>query len=132
LTQVNTGPPRASYNKEMKVTVYEYSKCSTCRKALKFLDARGVSYEKKPIVEAPPSRAELARMLALVGELKRLFNTSGELYRELKVSEKLKTMTPDQALDLLAKHGKLIKRPFVLGDDVGLVGFDEKRWAELF
>lgn len=116
----------------MKVTVYEYAKCSTCRKALKFLDGRGVSYEKKPIVDAPPSRAELETMLARVGELKKLFNTSGELYRELGIAEKLKTMSQAQALDLLAKHGKLVKRPFVLAGDAGLVGFDEKRWAEVF
>lgn len=116
----------------MKVIVYEYAKCSTCRKALQFLDKRGISYEKRPIVDQPPTRAELERMLAQVGELKRLFNTSGELYRELKVSEKLKTMSQDQALDLLANHGKLVKRPFVLAGDRGLVGFDEARWSELF
>ena len=112
----------------MKTTVYEYAKCSTCRKALKFLDSRGVAYDKKPIVESPPSRAELARMLAQVGDLRRLFNTSGELYRELKLSEKLKTMSADAALDLLAKHGKLIKRPLAVGDDIALVGFDESAW----
>lgn len=116
----------------MKVTIYEYAKCSTCRKALKFLDERGVAYEKKPIVDTPPSRRELEKMLAQVGELKKLFNTSGELYRELKVSEKLKTMTQDQALDLLAKHGKLVKRPFLLCGETGLVGFDEARWSEAF
>jgi arsenate reductase len=116
----------------MKVTIYEYAKCSTCRKALKFLDARGVAYEKKPIVDAPPSRAELEAMLGQVGELKKLFNTSGELYRELKISEKLKTMSASQALDLLSKHGKLVKRPFVLAGGTGLVGFDEKRWSQVF
>ena len=71
-------------------------------------------------------------MLGEVGDLKRLFNTSGELYRELKMSEKLKTMSRPEALALLAKHGKLIKRPFVLTEKTGLVGFDEKRWAEVF
>ena len=121
-----------SYNRKMKVIVYEYSKCSTCRKALKFLDAKGVSYETRPIVSAPPSRAELGRMLKLVGDLRKLFNTSGELYRELKMSEKLKTMGESEALDLLAEHGKLVKRPFVLAGDHGLVGFDEKAWAKVF
>jgi len=115
-----------------KVVVYEYAKCSTCRKALQFLDKKGIPYEKRPIVDQPPTRAELERMLARVGELKRLFNTSGELYRELKVSEKLKSMTQDQALELLSKHGKLVKRPFVLAGDEGLVGFDEARWSQVF
>lgn len=112
----------------MKLTVYEYAKCSTCRKALKWLDGKGVAYEAKPIVETPPSRAELERMLAAVG-LKRLFNTSGELYRELKISEKLPKMSEDEALTLLSKHGKLIKRPFALGPGVALVGFEEKAWS---
>jgi arsenate reductase len=115
-----------------RVIVYEYAKCSTCRKALQFLDKKGVAYEKRPIVEQPPTRAELETMLTRVGNLKSLFNTSGELYRELKVSEKLKTMTQDQALDLLAKHGKLVKRPFVLAGAAGLVGFDEDRWSQVF
>lgn len=117
----------------MKVKVYEYAKCSTCRKALKFLDGKKVAYEKLPIVDTPPSRAELSAMLKHVGgNLKRLFNTSGELYRELGVSEKLKTMTPEQAVELLSKHGKLVKRPFVLAGDKGVVGFNEPEWKELF
>lgn len=116
----------------MKVTIYEYAKCSTCRKALKFLDSKGVPYEKKPIVDTPPSRSELETMLGHVGELKKLFNTSGELYRELKISEKLKTMSKDEALSLLSKHGKLVKRPFVLAGTTGLVGFDEARWTQVF
>ena len=116
----------------MKPRVYEYEGCSTCRKALKFLDARGVVYEKVPIVTSPPSLAELKKMLALVGDLKRLFNTSGVLYRELKVGEKLKTMTTEQALALLAAHGKLIKRPFILLADRGLLGFKEDEWAAAF
>jgi arsenate reductase (glutaredoxin) len=116
----------------MDIVVYEYAKCSTCRKALKFLDARGISYKRMPIVEQPPSRQELARMHKHVGDLKRLFNTSGELYRELGLSQRLKTMSQDEALDLLARHGKLIKRPFVLAGDRGLVGFDEAQWKAMF
>ena len=117
----------------MKVKVYEYAKCSTCRKALKFLEGKKVAYEKVPIVDSPPSKAELAAMLKrLGGNLRRLFNTSGKLYRELGISEKIKTMTPEQALDLLSRHGKLIKRPFVLAGDKGLVGFDEDQWKRVF
>jgi arsenate reductase len=116
----------------MKIKVYEYEGCSTCRKALKFLDARGVAYEKAPIVRSPPSTAELKRMLARAGDLKRLFNTSGVLYREMKLGDKLKTLTEDQALALLAKHGKLVKRPFVLLEDRGLLGFKEAEWSAAF
>lgn len=108
--------------------VYEYEKCSTCRKALKFLDARGIPYTRVPIVEQPPTRAELEAALERGVELKRLFNTSGLLYRELKVGERLESMSRDEALSLLARHGKLVKRPFVLLKDRGLVGFDEARW----
>jgi Spx/MgsR family transcriptional regulator len=116
----------------MKIRVYEYEGCSTCRKALKFLDARGVDYERVPIVDTPPSLAELKAMLGRVGDLKRLFNTSGQLYRELNVSEKLEAMNETQALSLLARHGKLVKRPFVLLKDRGLVGFKEDEWSSAF
>src|SRR5262245_2358327 len=108
-----------------KVRIYEYAKCSTCRNALKFLDRSDVPYEKVSILETPPTRAELKKMLAAQGgNIKKLFNTSGEVYREKKIGDKLKTMTVDDALDLLASNGKLVKRPFVLTDDTGLVGFN--------
>ena len=116
----------------MKIKVYEYEGCSTCRKALKWLDARGVAYESVPIVDAPPALAELKKMRAFAGDLKRLFNTSGVLYRELKVGEKLKTLSEADALALLAKHGKLVKRPFVLLEDRGLLGFKEDEWSAAF
>lgn len=116
----------------MIVKVYEYEGCSTCRKALKFLDSRKVAYEAVPIVETPPSKAELKAMLKFSGELRRLFNTSGVLYREMGVGEKLKAMSEADALALLAKHGKLVKRPFVLLEDRGLLGFKEDEWAAAF
>ncbi|MBI5201347.1 MAG: Spx/MgsR family RNA polymerase-binding regulatory protein [Elusimicrobia bacterium] len=112
--------------------VYEYEKCSTCRKALKFLEARGVRYERVPIVERPPTPGELREMLRRIGDIKRLFNTSGELYREMKLSEKLPTMKAEEALDLLSRHGKLVKRPFALGATVALLGFDEAEWKKAF
>jgi Spx/MgsR family transcriptional regulator len=114
------------------VKVYEYSGCSTCRKALKFLDSRGVAYRAVPIVETPPSAAELKAMLKFAGDLRRLFNTSGVLYREMGVAEKLKTLDEAGALALLAKHGKLVKRPFVLLKDRGLLGFKEEEWKTAF
>jgi arsenate reductase len=116
----------------VKPKIYSFAKCSTCRKALKFLDARGARYEAVPIVETPPSKAELCEMLKRVGGLRKLFNTSGELYRELKLSEKLPHMSEDEALELLSKHGKLVKRPFALVGDKGLVGFDEAQWSAAF
>jgi Spx/MgsR family transcriptional regulator len=112
--------------------VYQYPRCSTCRKALKYLDGRGLAYEAVDITVQPPSRAELERMLACQGgELKRLFNTSGQVYRELGLSTKLPGLSQDQALDLLAANGKLIKRPFLLTESIGLVGFREADWAAL-
>lgn len=115
-----------------KILVYEYEKCSTCRDALKFLASRSCDVERRPIVDRPPSRAELKKMLGyLGGDLKRLFNTSGQVYRELKLGEKLPKMTESEALELLASDGKLIKRPFVLGEGFGVVGFREEEWKRL-
>lgn len=112
--------------------VYSYEKCSTCKKALNWLTARGAHFEVLPIVEKPPSIMELRTMLAHVGELKRLFNTSGELYREMKMSERLPEMKEDEALELLSRNGKLIKRPFILSSSAGCVGFKEEEWASKF
>lgn len=120
------------YNRGMTVKIYEYEGCSTCRKALKFLDARGISYQRVPIAETPPTPAELKAMLGFAGDLRRLFNTSGQVYRELGMGEKLKTMSQADALALLARHGKLVKRPFVLLKDRGLLGFKEDEWAAAF
>lgn len=120
----------------MATKVYEYKNCSTCQKALKYLDAAGVKYERLPIVDQPPTKAELKRMLAQVeaegGSFKTLFNTSGQQYRELGMSEKIKAgMTEAEALELLAQNGKLIKRPFLLTDKGGTVGFKPEVWKKL-
>lgn len=116
----------------MTVRVYEYEKCSTCRQALKFLDARKVPYQRVPIVDQPPTMAELKAMLAYTGDLRRLFNTSGLAYREMGLGEKLKSMSQADALALLAKNGRLVKRPFVLLKDRGLLGFKEAEWKAAF
>ena len=116
-----------------KTRIYEYSKCSTCRNALKFLDRNNVLYEKIPIVETPPTKAELRKMLAAQGgNVKKLFNTSRELYREMRIGAKLDTMSESEALDLLGAHGKLVKRPFVLAGDTALIGFKEEEWKKVF
>jgi arsenate reductase len=113
--------------------VYQYSKCSTCRKALAFLAKHEVPHESRDIVTSPPTKAELKRALTLTGlPLKKLFNTSGESYREGRFGERLATMTDAEALAALAGDGKLVKRPFVLGDDFALVGFDEAAYRARF
>jgi arsenate reductase len=114
-------------------TVYQYPKCSTCRKALGYLDAQGVSYESVDIVAKPPSRAQLASALKQSGlPVKRFFNTSGQSYRDGKFGERLPDMTEAQALDALAADGKLIKRPLVVGKGFVLVGFDADQYRERF
>lgn len=120
----------------MPIKVYQYKSCSTCQKALNFLDAKKISYQSIPIVEQPPSLLELKKMLHSVkeagGSFKNLFNTSGVQYRELNVSDKIKSgLTEAEALKLLSENGKLIKRPFLLKDDEGVVGFKEDQWKKL-
>lgn len=117
----------------MKPKVYHYPKCSTCRKALAFLDASKVPHERVDIVATPPSKAELRRALKLSGlPLKKLFNTSGQSYREGRFGERLSTMSETETIDALAADGKLIKRPLLLADDFALVGFDEAAYRQRF
>jgi arsenate reductase (glutaredoxin) len=111
--------------------VYVYSKCSTCQNALRFLQSKNIDFVRKEITETPPSVHELQSMLQYVnGNLKKLFNSSGQLYREMQLTEKLKTMSLPEALILLSQHGMLVKRPFLLGDNVGLTGFNEAEWSK--
>ena len=116
-----------------KVKVYQYPNCSTCKKALKFLDQRNIRYDSIDISSTSPSRRELESMLsANGGELRKLFNTSGKRYRELKLSEKLNDMSKREAIDLLANDGMLVKRPFLITNQVKTVGFKDSLWQELF
>jgi arsenate reductase len=109
--------------------VYTYAKCDTCRKALKFLRDHGVAFKELPIRETPPSPGELKQMLkSKGGNLRALFNTSGLDYRAQGLGEKLPGMSEADALKLLAGNGNLVKRPFVVGEEVFLVGFDEGAW----
>ena len=113
------------------LTVYTYANCDTCRRAVKWLRAQGIHFTEKPIRETPPSPVELRAVLAHLGgadALRKLFNTSGQDYRALKLGEKLPAMGEAQALALLAGNGNLVKRPFVVGERCGLTGFDEKVW----
>lgn len=117
----------------MKPQVYAYAKCSTCRKALAFLIRRDVAIETIDIVTKPPSKAELGRIQKLAGvPVKKLFNTSGQSYRDGRFGERLPSLTDAQALEALARDGKLIKRPLVVGKDFALVGFDEAAYKKRF
>lgn len=122
--------------KGMTITIYEYNGCSTCKNAIRFLEARKTEFIRVPIVESPPSLSELQKMVGYLkargSDFKKLFNTSGILYREMGISEKLKAgMTEAEALKLLSANGKLIKRPFLLTGKSGTVGFNEAEWKEL-
>ena len=110
--------------------LYQYPKCSTCRKAIKFLNEKNISFDLIDISQQQPNMAELQQMLKSQGELKKLFNTSGMQYRELDMKNKLPSLSEDEALLLLANNGMLIKRPFLIGGLVGLVGFKESIWLE--
>ncbi len=116
----------------MAVKVYQYAKCSTCRKALKWLDARGVDYSSVDIVTTPPKKAELSRALKSGFPLKKLFNTSGQSYRDGGWGKKLASISDAEALDALVADGKLVKRPFVIAGDTFLVGFDEPAYQSTF
>ncbi|MCA9580164.1 MAG: arsenate reductase family protein [Myxococcales bacterium] len=117
----------------MAIQFWHYPNCSTCRKAKKWLDQRGVKVTAIDIVDSPPSATVLAKVKQLSGvPVNKLFNTSGQVYREGKYKEKLAKMSEKEALQALASQGKLIKRPLLLAGDVALVGFREGDYAELF
>ncbi|MCR5798314.1 MAG: arsenate reductase family protein [Eubacterium sp.] len=108
-----------------------YPKCSTCQKAKKWLDENNIIYEERHIVESNPTYEELKTWYAQSGlPLKRFFNTSGMLYKEMKLKDKLQTMSEDEQLQLLATNGMLVKRPLVVADNVVITGFKESEWAE--
>jgi arsenate reductase (glutaredoxin) len=113
------------------VKLYLLANCDTCRRAVKWLRSRGIPFDEHAIREHPPSATELRAMLAAHdGEKRRLFNTSGRDYRELKLGERLPVMTESEAIALLGSNGNLVKRPFLIGDGVAMVGFDEDAWAK--
>jgi len=115
------------------IAVYQYPKCSTCRSALKWLDAHGVKYERIDIVESPPSKATLEKVLRQSGlPMARLFNTSGQSYRDGNFKQRLPKLSPAEALAELANDGKLIKRPLLIAPDRALVGFDESAYDAFF
>ncbi len=117
----------------MSVHVYHYSKCSTCRNALKWLAAHGVAYEATDLVASPPSAEKLAELHKRSGlPIARFFNSSGESYRAGGWKEKLKTLSLRDALRALSKDGKLVKRPIVDTGTIVLVGFKEDCYEDTF
>ena len=114
------------------ILVLEYPRCSTCKKALQRLRDNGVAFEDRHIVEQNPTQQELTEWYHKSGlPLKRFFNTSGNLYKEQGLKDKLPTMSEEEQLALLATNGMLVKRPLVVGDDFVLVGFKEAEWERL-
>lgn len=106
-----------------------YKRCTTCRKALAFLDAKGAIYDYRDIKTKNPTEGELRIWHNKSGlPLKRFFNTSGSTYRALELSKKLPAMSEDEQFKLLATDGMLVKRPILVGEDFVLVGFDEAQW----
>ncbi len=111
--------------------VYCYPKCTTCKKALAWLDGKGIPYELFDIKEQNPGEEELRQWYTMSGlPLKKFFNTSGMIYRDMGLSRKLADMSEDEQLALLATDGMLVKRPLVIGDDFVLTGFKEAEWTE--
>lgn len=109
----------------------EYPKCTTCKKAKKWLDEHSVSYEDRHIKEQNPSAEELKEWHERSGlPLKKFFNTSGLLYKEMNLKDKLKTMSEEEQFALLASDGMLVKRPIVVAENAVLVGFKEADWEK--
>jgi len=114
------------------IELIEYPKCSTCKKAKKWLQDHQIEFRDRDITKDTPTKEELKTYLKISQyPIKKFFNTSGNLYKEFALKDKLDTMSEDEKLELLSKHGMLIKRPLVVSDSFILVGFREKEWNEL-
>lgn len=115
----------------MALRVYAYEKCDTCRKALKFLKDRAVPHEVIPIRQQPPTVTELKAMLEYVeGDLRRLFNTSGQDYKVMNMKQRMPGLSEEDAFELLSQNGNLVKRPFAIAPSAGTVGFDQAVWEK--
>lgn len=113
------------------IKVYCYERCTTCKKALKWLDDNKIKYELIDIKGSNPDKATIKAAYEKSGQpLKKFFNTSGQLYRGMELSKKLPDMSEDDQLNLLASDGMLVKRPLVIGDSFVLLGFKETEWQE--
>ncbi len=115
----------------IKMLFIEYPKCTTCKRAKTWLDEHGLEYTDRHIKEANPTLAELKDWYQLSGlPLKKFFNTSGVLYKQMQLKDKLPQLSEQEQLELLASDGMLVKRPLLVLDDAVLVGFKPEQWAE--
>jgi arsenate reductase len=110
---------------------FSYNKCGTCRKAKKILDVYKLSYEEIDITETPPPKSVLKKAIKARG-MKKLFNTSGEQYKKLRIKDKIGSMTEAQAIELLSGNGRLVKRPIAVDGNRITVGFDEIEYKEIW
>lgn len=109
----------------------EYPKCSTCKKAKKYLEEHGIEFEDRHIVEENPTKEELTEWIRISGKpIKKFFNTSGMKYRELGLKDKLPEMSEEEQIELLASDGMLVKRPLLIDGEMVLTGFKEAEWPE--
>ena len=109
----------------------EYPKCSTCKKAKKYLEEHGIEFEDRHIVEENPTKEELAEWIRISGKpIKKFFNTSGMKYRELGLKDKLPEMNEEEQIELLASDGMLVKRPLLIDGEMVLTGFKEAECPE--
>lgn len=116
----------------MKYLFVNYPKCSTCVKARKWLEENNVEFNSRHIVENNPTKDELKSWIAMSEQpIKKFFNTSGILYREMNLKEKVAQNNEEELLDILSSNGMLVKRPLLIGDDKVLIGFKEKEWEEI-
>lgn len=116
----------------MKNILIEYPKCSTCKKAKKWLEENKIDFVERNIVTETPTAKELTEWIKISGqEIKKWFNTSGLKYKELNLKENLLVMTDKQKIELLASDGMLIKRPLLMSEKGIFIGFKEEKWKEL-
>ena len=115
-----------------KFTFLQYPACGTCRKAKKWLEENGVPFNNRLIVEENPTKEELRVWIPKSGlPIRKFFNTSGVIYKEMKLKDKLPAMSEEEQLELLAGNGKLVKRPLMVSEDTVLVGFKPEEWEKI-
>lgn len=115
----------------MSILFIEYPKCTTCKRAKKFLTDNELEFEDRHIVEINPTKDELREWLIKSGlTINKFFNTSGKLYREMELKDKVKVLDQEELLEILASYGMLVKRPIIVTEKTVLVGFKEDQWIE--
>ena len=116
----------------MEILFVEYPRCTTCKKAKKYLEEKNIEFIDRHIVENNPTKEELRNWIQISGlPINKFFNTSGVLYREMQLKDKVKTSSEDELLDILSSNGMLVKRPILVTKDKVLVGFKEAEWNEV-